>query len=243
MKFNKYTIIRDNPEEVAQKFAERLSEWIAESEQDIFHIALSGGSTPRLLFDLLAREYHNKFPWESMHFWWGDERCVPPDHKESNYGMTHEHLFKHIDIPAGNIHRVRGELDPQLEVRRYEQEIKDHLPKVGVWPRFDLVILGLGTDGHTASIFPHQMELLEDPNVCVLAEHPDSGQIRVSLSGKAINSARRISFLATGASKTEKYTEIEEAKGDYLSYPAAHIHPDEGDLYWFIDSAAAGISL
>ncbi|MDW3648339.1 MAG: 6-phosphogluconolactonase [Bacteroidia bacterium] len=229
-----------DPERVAEQFARHLAEWMAESEQEHFHIALSGGSTPRLLFDLLARDYANKFPWDIMHFWWGDERCVPPDDADSNFGMTRKHLLDHIDIPEGNIHRVRGENDPATEAIRYGKTIQEFLPIRNGWPVFDLIMLGLGTDGHTASIFPHQMELLEDPNVCVVATHPDSGQKRISLSGGVINEGERIAFLATGVSKAEKYSEIVEQKGSFESYPASYIHPEKGELYWFIDQAAAG---
>ena len=229
-----------DPERVAEQFARHLAEWMAESEKEHFHIALSGGSTPRLLFDLIARDYANKFPWDMVHFWWGDERCVPPDDADSNYGMTRRHLLDHIDIPEQNIHRVRGENDPETEAIRYGKEIQEYIPQENGWPVFDLIMLGLGTDGHTASIFPHEMELWENPNVCVVATHPDSGQKRVSLTGGVINEGKRIAFLATGGSKTEKYVEIVEQKGAYKSYPASYVKPEKGDLYWFIDQAAAG---
>lgn len=237
---NTFYKIYESPARVAEQFAEHLSEWMAEQSDDPFHIALSGGSTPRILFDLLAKNYANKFPWDQVHFWWGDERCVPPDHAESNFGMTRRHLFEFLDIPDKNIHRVRGELDPATEAIRYEKEIREWVPAYGNWPRFDVMMLGLGSDGHTASIFPHQMELLDDPNICVVATHPDSGQKRISLSGKAINHAKRITFLATGVSKTDKYTQIVDRKGDFALYPASYIKAQEGDVYWFIDEAAAG---
>ena len=226
--------ISSTPELVAREFAGYLLE--KSLRMDKLNIALSGGSTPTLLFDLLAQKYQQRIPWENIHFFWGDERCVPPDHEESNYKMTHDHLFQHIDIPEENIHRIRGEEDPEKECIRYGQEIIDHL---GENPVFDIVILGMGSDGHTASIFPHQMELLEAKSVCATATHPESGQIRVTLTGPVINAAERIFFLVTGSSKAEKVDEILNNKPSANSYPAAHIKSENGKLYWYLDEAAA----
>lgn len=230
--------IHPNPPAVARAFTEYLLEQV--QDRDYFTIALSGGSTPKLLFQLWATEYRTAFNWSAIHFFWGDERCVPPDDADSNFGVTKALLFDHIDIPAENIHRVRGEDDPAVETERYAQEIADNTHREGLFPSFDLVMLGMGSDGHTASIFPHQMELLTIEKVTAVADHPDSGQQRVSLSGPVINNAQQVAFLVTGASKQEKVAAILDKTAAAEAYPAAHIKPYTGELHWFLDAAAMG---
>ncbi len=218
--------------EVAKQFGLFMS-----GISDLQSVALSGGSTPRLLFDELADV--NKYPltWQNIHLFWGDERCVPPDHEESNYKMTKTHLLDKIEIPDGNVHRVLGESSPSEEAERYANEIGKYVKSHEGIPQFDLIILGMGSDGHTASIFPHQMELLTSENVCEVAIHPESGQNRITLTGKVINQAKRVAFLVTGSSKTEKVQSIMKHAAVANSYPAAHIKANE--VYWFLDSDAA----
>lgn len=228
--------ISENAPAVAQNFARFFEEQL--KGQTYFSVALSGGSTPKLLFQLWAAEYRDKIDWSIVHFFWGDERCVPPDDNESNYGVCKALLLDHIDIPAENIHRVKGEADPAEEVKRYGLEIIDNTDAANDLPIFDLIILGMGDDGHTASIFPHQMELLTTKKTTVIAQHPTSGQIRISLSGTLINNARRIAFLVTGAKKQEKLDSVLSRDTDAATYPAAHIQPTQGELHWFIDEAA-----
>lgn len=221
-----------NNQEVAAAFAKYLAAQIAPAK--VFHIALSGGSTPKVLFQILAEQYATKIDWSKVHLFWGDERCVPPDHSESNYGMTKEKLLDHISIPFVNIHRVLGRRDPAEEAIRYGKEIQWSLPEKNGLPVFDMVLLGMGSDGHTASIFPHQMELLSAPTICGVATHPDSGQKRITLTGKVINQAQQIHFLVTGASKKEKVQAIFNKTGNYEAYPAAHIQ----EAKWWMDEAA-----
>jgi len=229
--------ISKNPEAVARDFAAFLVDLSKGSDK--LNIALSGGSTPQLLFDILAADYKKAIDWSKMHFYWGDERCVPPTDKDSNYVMTKAHLFDKIGIQEANIHRIHGENDPKQEAQRHSHEIKKNVTHSDGLPRFDLVMLGLGTDGHTASIFPHEMELLKTTDTCVVATHPESGQKRISLSGPVINNAKAIAFLVTGASKHEKVREILKHRGKYRTYPASHIKPGNGVLYWFLDEAAS----
>lgn len=224
-------------EAVAIAFADYLVHLLKKQEE--IHVALSGGSTPKVLFRILAEEYKDAIRWKNVHFWWGDERMVPPDHEDSNYRMTYETFLKHIHIPDGNIHRIMGENEPALERDRLAAEARNSIPYYQGRPRFDLIILGMGADGHTASIFPHEMQLLESDDLFAIATHPGSGQIRISLTGKVINNARRIAFLVTGESKAEKVREIFYQKGNYKDYPAAHIQPTEGDITWWLDDAAA----
>ncbi|WP_421877578.1 6-phosphogluconolactonase [Marinoscillum sp.] len=227
--------IFDTPQRTAEAFGDYLMDQAAGKSS--FHVVLSGGSTPKILFDYLAQKYAQSDLWKNIHFYWGDERCVPPTDDQSNYKMTKERLFDHVDIPAANIHRILGEEDPQEEAKRYEQEITNHVPVMNDQPIFDLIILGMGEDGHTASIFPHQLELLDDERICAVAKHPESGQLRVTLNGPAINAASEVVFLVTGAGKKAKINEIYHQSGDWKSYPAAHIRP-VGRLFWYVDAAA-----
>lgn len=229
--------IFENPEATARAFASFL---LAEHhKKDQLNIALSGGSTPKLLFDIMASEFADDFNWSKLHFYWGDERCVPPTDDESNYKMTHERLLSKVDIPEQNVHRVLGENDPEAEAIRYGEEIRNNLPHKDGLPVFDVVILGMGGDGHTVSIFPHQMELLNDPRVCAIGINPDSGQQRVTLTGPVINQADCVCFLVTGSGKAERIDEIFNRKGAYSSYPAAHVASVSGMLNWYMDEAAA----
>lgn len=231
--------IYDGAASVTKAFAKKLAEWINESRSPFFHIALSGGSTPKLLFRHLAENYKDTIDWSKVHFWWGDERMVPVDDDESNYKMTNELLLSQINIPEGNIHRVHGEEDPPTESVRYGDEIEMLVPEKETWPVFNLIILGMGDDGHTSSIFPNQMELLHSLDVCEVSTHPSSGQKRITLTGKVLNSAEKTAFLVTGQNKAERLQEIftDSDKGRLL--PAFHIHP-AGELFWFVDQAAAG---
>jgi len=223
------------------KVAEEFSKYLIEKSLDHkpFHIALSGGSTPKIVFDVLAEEFSKKVEWDNIHLYWGDERCVPPDDGESNYKMTVEHLISKVAIPEKNIHRIKGEEDPKTEAKRYGALLDQVLPKELGLPQFDLVILGMGDDGHTASIFPHEINLWVSPDNCEVAIHPESGQRRVSLTGRIINNAKTVAFLVTGESKAEKVKTIIEREEGYLDYPASHVSPKTKDLVWFLDEAAA----
>lgn len=224
-------IFKDN-QTVARAFAGYLCQKIKSADQ--FNLALSGGSTPKILFTILAKEYKDQIDWSKVHLYWGDERCVKPDDKDSNYGMTLEKLIQHIEIPDQNVHRVLGENNPAEEAIRYGNEIKENLDLVNNWPVFDLVILGMGGDGHTASIFPHQINLLTSEQICEVATHPDSGQQRITITGKVINASKEIHFLVTGDSKKEVVKEIFTKVGQYKSYPASHISKAE----WWMDASA-----
>ncbi len=223
--------------EVAEQFSAYFAELV--EGKSAFHVALSGGSTPKIVFDVLASNYGDKIDWSKIHFYWGDERCVPPTDEQSNYKMTVEHLFSKIDAPEGNIHRVLGEAEPVREAMRYANLLEINLDRVKGVPQFDLVILGMGDDGHTASIFPHEIELWDATDHCVVATHPDSGQKRVSINGKVINTAKEVTFLVTGAGKAEKVKAILEKTEGFETYPASLVNPAYGKLVWFMDKDAA----
>lgn len=202
-----------------------------------FSVALSGGSTPRALYQLLAE---TPLVWQNIHLFWGDERCVPPDHADSNYRMTAESLLTRIAIPPENVHRIPGELPPEEAALRYEDELQTYF---GAAPRFDLVLLGMGDDGHTASLFPGSPALAESVRWAVAAEHsapPPPLVSRVTLTFGVFNAARQVIFLVSGAGKAARLAEIRRGEG---SLPAARIQPASGELLWLVEqSAAAGLS-
>ncbi len=199
------------------------------------HISLSGGSTPKLLFKTLAQApFNTAIQWQNLHFWWGDDRMVLPTDPESNYGEVQKLLFDHIQIPQQNIHRIRGEEPVEQELARFSQELTACVPDLA----FDWIILGMGNDGHTASLFPHQTDF-NDPNVAVIAKHPESGQIRISKTAKLLEQAKRITYLVTGAAKAEVLKEINEIEAEKLPYPAARIKAKNGVTEWYLDQEAA----
>ncbi len=224
------------PQEVAEKFALFLREKV-DKKEGLFHWALSGGSTPKILFEHLANTHKATFPWEKLCLYWGDERCAPPQHAESNYRMTYDTLLKHVGIPIAQIHRIKGENEPAAEAQRYGNVLHENIG--GNIPSFDLIMLGMGADGHTASIFPQQLELLTATELCGVAQHPENGQFRVTLNGTVLNAAREVVFLVTGSGKAEKVHEIIGQTATAKQYPAAHINPINGRLHWFLDAAAA----
>ena len=230
--------IKQTPEDVARALAEQMVDWSREG--NLRHIALSGGSTPRLLFDILASEFKGKLPWEQLAFYWGDERCVPPGHDQSNYGMTRDRLLEPLGIDDTRVHRIRGEAEPETEASRYAGLLQTQLPEQSGIPRFDLVMLGLGTDGHTASIFPHEAALWDSNALCEVATHPETGQKRITITGQVINQAARVVFLVTGESKEGRVREILEGAEAAAAYPAARVSPADGRLIWMLDYAAAG---
>lgn len=235
MKTKKYK----NKQEVAEKFSSYFANLV--KDYGTFHVALSGGSTPKLIFDVLADQYGETIDWSQIHFYWGDERCVSPMDEQSNFKMTKDHLFSKIKVPKENIHRVLGENQPMGEAMRYANLLEINLDRVDEIPQFDLVLLGMGDDGHTASIFPHEMELWQADDHCVVATHPDSGQKRVSINGKVINKAKEVIFLVTGDTKAQKVKEIRGKLGNYKKYPAALVQPESGKLTWFLDEAATSL--
>lgn len=228
-----------SPEELADKFADLLMNWIENHSGKTFHLAISGGKSPDLLFADLAKKYAQSPLWQNVHFWWVDERMVPLNHPESNFGVAQRLLFSQISVPEENIHRIKGENNPESEALSYSRQIWESLSQFNDWPVFDLILLGMGDDGHTASIFPNRMELLESDRICEVAIHPSTGQKRVTLTGKVINNASKVCFLVTGATKADRLSEIwaNQEKANLL--PAAHIHPVSGDLAWFVDEPAA----
>lgn len=231
--------IFSKPKKVARKVARELKKLILETNHERFDIALSGGNTPKKLFKALVKKHHESIPWERVHFWWGDERCVKPDSDESNFKMANENLFLKVGVPSKNIHRIHGESNPEKEAGRYSDELSKNLELRRNIPVFDLILLGLGEDGHTASIFPNRNDLFQTDSLCAVAGHPETGQKRITLTGKVINNARNIFFLVTGESKAKRVSEIMNNENTAKELPAWHVEPINGSLTWFIDEPAA----
>lgn len=224
---------------VAKQFADFLVDRIAAKDGN-FTLALSGGSTPKLLFKLLAEQYADRIDWSRLHLFWGDERMVPYEDSESNYGVTKSLLLDQVAIPVENLHPVATSLEPAAAVADYAEVLKKYVDQGGNGlPVFDLIMLGMGDDGHTASIFPHEMELMTAKETTGLATHPISGQLRVTLTGPVINNAREVAFLVTGNNKTNRTAQIINKEHHYLEFPTAHINPSSDGLHWFLDEAAA----
>ncbi len=224
---------------LSRAVAGEIDKIVQSSLQQQFHLALSGGNTPKKLFKILAEDYKDKIPWERIHFWWGDERCVSPVSDESNFKMANDLLFTQVPVPSKNIHRIKGENFPQEEAERYAGEISKNLLSRNGFPVFDLILLGLGDDGHTASIFPDRMNLLDDSHITAVAEHPQTGQKRITLTGKVLNNANRVFFLITGENKALRISEIMNNEEAAKKLPANYIDPTHGELIWFLDEAAA----
>ena len=240
--------------ELSRQSAERFSRLALQSVEATgrMTVALSGGSTPKHLYSLLASpDYKDRIPWNNVELFWGDERCVPPDHPESNFRMAREALLSRIQIPAGNIHRMRGERQPQAAAADYQKELQRLLSfDSGGLPRFDLILLGIGEDGHTASLFPGSGGVVHDPPS---QGHPNRGETetvrlviapfvgklnsyRLTLSLPVLNNAANVWFLVAGPSKADA---VKQAFSSSSDLPAAKVQPVNGKLTWFITRDAA----
>jgi 6-phosphogluconolactonase len=226
---------------VAREAANRLVEQARESiaARGRFTLALSGGSTPRALFALLASEaYRQKIDWNKTIVYWSDERCVPPDHVDSNYRLAHETLLSKAPIPAGNVHRLRGEIKPEQAALEYEQIIRREMPaQVGV-PVFDLILLGLGPDGHTASLFPGTAVLHEKAKLIAANFVPKLNAYRLTFTPPLINAASEVMFLIAGADKADALRAVLEGEFKPDALPAQIVMPTSGQLTWLVDRAA-----
>ena len=227
-----------NPEALAEQVSALLMNWIESSSSSKFHMAISGGSTPNLLFSALATNYAGSPLWQKTHFWWVDERMVAPSDPESNFGVANQMLLSKITIPEKNIHRILGEQRPYQEAENYSRQIRETVTMKDGWPRFDLIFLGIGDDGHTASIFPNHMELLRSDRICEVAIHPVTFQQRVTLTGIAINNADKICVLVTGANKADRMSEIWSEGEKRKTLPAGWIQPTKGHAIWCADEKA-----
>ncbi len=207
-----------------------------------FQVALSGGSTPRALYEALTREdLARQLDWRSTEFFFGDERCVPPDHPESNYRLAFDSLFRPLGIPESRVFRMEGEL-PSVEeaARRYEGMLRQRLnAPAPAWPRFHVILLGLGEDGHTASLFPGTPAVGERTRLVVPSSSPKGVAQRMTFTVPLINEAAAVMFLITGTGKASPVRDlIEPVRTEHTRYPAGLIRPRAGRLLWLLDHAA-----
>ena len=223
--------------DAANLFIDQAAQSIAERGR--FLVALNGGSTPTRLFQLLATEYRDKVDWKHVHAFWGDERCVQVDDPGSSYGQAKEILLKHVAIPEDNIHRAQGELDPSSASMKYAEILKSFADDNLEFPRFDLVYLGMGEDGHTASLFPNSLVSVTTPTLPVTAHYQDRPANRVTLTQLVFNQARMVVFMATGEKKAITLAEVLSDRYNPQLYPAQRIDPKGGELIWLVDEDAA----
>lgn len=232
-------------EAVSRRGAGLLSELATEADRHArrLSVALSGGSTPKRMFQILASdEFRAKIPWESIDWFWGDERCVPPEHKDSNYNMTREALLETAPIPEGNIYRIPAENpDVAAAAASYERILRDYFGASHGIPRFDIIFLGMGDDGHTASLFPGTKALAIQDRL-VTPNYVDKLQTyRVTFTIPLINQGKQVVFLIAGKGKAERLHEVLEGKRDPDRLPSQNIQPSPGKLRFFVDQAAASL--
>lgn len=226
----------------AEEFARCAQE--AAQEKGAFTVALSGGSTPKSLYSLLSsgsEGFRSRIPWGSIHFFWGDERHVAPDDPESNYRMANETLLSKVPVPPGNVHRIKAENpDAALAAKEYEETLREFFKLApGQLPRFDLVLLGMGPCGHTASLFPGTEALKEQEQLVVAQWVEKFNAQRITMTPPVLNNAAHVIFIIGGADKAETVRAVLEGDDEPERYPAQLIRPTHGDLLWLVDEAAA----
>jgi 6-phosphogluconolactonase len=206
------------------------------------HVALSGGGTPQRLYQLLASPpYQASLPWDAVHFYWGDERCVPPDHPESNFGQAKKTLLDRVPARPENIHRVLGEMPPGQAVEDYLHVLAKNGTPARPWPQLDYALMGMGADGHTASLFPGKESLEEKtyPVIAASADYQGRPAERVTLTPMVFNTSRNVVFLVTGADKAPVLAKVLNGPDDPIYLPAQRIQPASGALTWMVDTLAA----
>jgi len=228
--------------QAANRFVRLANQRVAENR--LFTVALSGGSTPRRLYEILGSPpTAQRIPWANTQLFQVDERCVPPDHVESNYRMIHETLLSHGAVPKSNFHRMAAELADHGEAaHQYAEEIRRALrPKSTDWPRLDLILLGMGPDGHTASLFPGS-DALDVQVLWVAPNYVEKFRMyRLTLTFPVLNAAASIIFLVAGADKAETVRQVLDAAGEPDRFPAQRIRPANGQVSWYLDEAAAAL--
>jgi 6-phosphogluconolactonase len=227
----------------ARRFYEAAEHAIADPARGRFLVALSGGNTPRVFHQQLVQHYHDLIPWERVQFFWSDERCVPPDHPDSNYRMARETLLSQINVPEANIHRMPGErTDYDAAAADYEAEIR-HV--FGVPPavllRFDLILLGMGSDGHTASLFPGSAALHEQHKLVAANFVPKLNTHRMTFTYPLLNAARQVIFLVAGLDKAEPLRDVLRGQAHLEDRPSIGVHPAPGEALWLVDRDAANL--
>src|SRR5581483_1639405 len=205
-----------------------------------FSVALAGGNTPRTLYRLLSSELRDQIPWTKVHVFWGDERYVPIGDPRSNYRMARENLLDRVPIPAANVHMMPTSLsDPEAAAREYEETLRSYFS--GGWPRFDLVLLGLGAEGHTASLFPGSPALEETRRWVVTVKAPTEPPLRLTLTLPVLTQAANVYFLVTGSNKAQALHHVLNGAPDPNNYPASGVRLIPGTVIWWVDRGAAAL--
>lgn len=240
MEIPSYVSVFQTSEQLALAAAERFVEAAKHSQETHgrFSVALAGGRTPTHIYELLATDsFRNRVEWSRVDVFFGDERCVQQDHPESNYAMAHRALLSKVPIPEANVQRITGEGDPTESAREYEARLRNFFGPMP-WPRFDLVFLGMGEDGHTASLFP-KSEALDEPLQLVVPTKSPQGQCRITLTLGAFSHAARIIFLVTGEEKAATLSDVMQRQSGSRRLPASLVKPIDGTLEWLVDRKAA----
>jgi 6-phosphogluconolactonase len=228
----------ETPDAAADKIAADVAELIERTlaEKDRFYLALPGGSTPKLLFARLTQEpLRSRIPWAKIWLFFGDERCVPPDHPESNYGMAKTHLLEKVPVSNSHVYRMRGEDPPAESARAYSKVMHDVFKTEEEWPTFDLMLLGIGPDGHTASLMPGTPALHEERRWVVENVVRSLQTVRITMTLPVINHARQVWFFATGPKKAAAFARAQQGPSD--DCPASLVAPQKGELVWYVDKA------
>ena len=238
---NRQIRIFKNLEELSRNAAERFAERAEEAirERGRFLVALNGGNTPVPMFELFATEYREKVDWSYVHVFWGDERCVPTSDPGSSYGQARDLFLRHVPITEANIHRIKGELDPAEAANDYTLTLKKFASESLEFPRFDLVYLGMGEDGHAASLFPGSPVDLTEPVIPVTAHYQERPANRVTLTPLVFNNASTVIFMAAGEKKAVTLREVLSGRYNPELYPAQRIEPKDGKTIWLVDDDAA----
>lgn len=233
-------LVYESPEELAGEAARNVAARAksAIEERGRFALALAGGSTPKAAYEVLASEYANALDWSAVHVFFGDERAVPPEHEESNYRVARETLLSRVAV--GSVHRMRGELPPEEAAASYEEELRAFFGQDGV-ARLDLILCGLGGDGHTLSLFPETAALDVSDRLVVANPVLKLDTTRLTLTVPVVNAARAVTFLVAGEDKASVLREILEGDPSPRAYPAKYVDPESGDLTWMVDRAAASL--
>lgn len=238
----KSTVVFPDRQSLAEGVCQRLVEMVQEAidRQGRCAVTLSGGTTPRAVYARLAEKpFRSQISWSKLHLFWGDERGVPPDHPESNYRMAKETMLSHVPIPEKNVHRVPAELPPREAAQQYEKELKAFFAQKP--PAFDLILLGLGTDGHTASLFPYSRILAETGKWVAAGYASEKLGWRISLTLPIFNAAKQVYFVVSGKNKAEVIKKVFDLEKPDPALPASLVHPSSGGLSWLLDADAASL--
>ncbi len=230
-----------DPDAVSLALADYIANAIKErlSTSDRFTWVLTGGNSPKQLYEILSSEkYKDRIAWEKMHIFWGDERAVPFNDERNNARMTFQHLLDKVPVPRQQIHIMNTDLPPAESAAAYEKILRGYFPETG--PSFDLVLSGMGDDGHTLSLFPH-MPVIHEQKAWVSSFYLEAQKMyRITLTAPIVNRARKIAFLTFGSNKASALKEVVKGKRNIDKYPSQIIEPIDGELHWFVDKAAAG---